>query len=295
MVLCRDRTSELQSIFQRVKTQQRSNPAATKAPPAGPRGSAAALTPQAQRFAEASQSFSRELASTSHSIANLTKLIQSQNVFEDQAPEIGKLTTIVKSKLSQLHTDLNTLTEMREQAVAGPSTAQPARHSDAIVSSLRSKLVATSQSFKSLLQGRTKTLKDTNMRRNRFTSDRPTTFESALMRQEEQAAEAQGQTQSMQHHNVQHFRQRHEAVRQIEAAVTEVGEMFQDFTRLVHEQDETIVRIDADVDSALQDVHAGNSELMKYLSSLTSGRGMMLKIFAVLFVFLLFFGFIVVR
>jgi syntaxin 5 len=34
---------------------------------------------------------------------------------------------------------------------------------------------------------------------------------------------------------------------------------------------------------------------MTYIANLSSNRGMILKIFAILFVFLLFFGFVVVR
>eukprot|EP00658_Telonema_sp_P-2_P012188 TRINITY_DN14643_c0_g1_i2.p1 TRINITY_DN14643_c0_g1~~TRINITY_DN14643_c0_g1_i2.p1 ORF type:complete len:104 (+),score=25.35 TRINITY_DN14643_c0_g1_i2:125-436(+) len=84
-------------------------------------------------------------------------------------------------------------------------------------------------------------------------------------------------------------------VRDIESAVNEVGDIFRDFTTMVEEQNEGIIRIDQDVSSALTNVNAGTNELMKYLASLSNNRGLIIKIFAVLFAFLLFFGFVVVR
>lgn len=327
MVILRDRTRELHQIFDTLKAHHGVGGGSVGlaaahggggSHSAGPSSSIAAggkrapITAEAQRFNNFAQEFSRELASVSETIANLTKLIQQQTVFDDQAGEIGSLTSIVKTKLAQLHDDLNILSELREAAEAQHRSAFSSRktqsdlHSNTVVDALRSKLVHTSQNFKTALQQRTRTMKDAAQRRSRFTSDRPTSFESALFQQDDHAAGAAAATGAaagadgatsltLAANNTQYFRQRHEAVRQIEAAVNEVGEMFQDFTRLVHEQEEMVLRIDADVDDAVRYVDDGSSELMRYLSNLSSNRGLILKIFAVLFFFLLFFGFVVVR
>ena len=339
MVILRDRTKELHQIFASLKAQQgigggsvglaaphsssvgsSSSVGGGPSPPSGGGGAnRKPATAETQRFFTFAQEFSKELSNVSDTIGNMAKLIQQQNVFDDQAPEISSLTGIVKTKLAQLHDDLNVLADLKEDAEAqhrsgflssGKKT-QSDQHSSNVIDALRSRLVHTSQSFKSTLQTRTRSMKDAANRRSRYTSDRPTSFESALFKHDDQQQEgsggggggmgggAYGDTQSttlsMATNNTQYFRQRHEAVRQIEAAVNEVGEMFQDFTRLVHEQEEMVVRIDTDVDDAVRDVDAGSSELMRYLSNLSSNRGLILKIFAVLFVFLLFFGFVVVR
>lgn len=303
----RDRTAELHSIVDRMRSSQ----GAAARPAARITGGASALSPAAQRFAEAAQGFSKELAATSLSLANLTKLIQQQSVFDDQAPEIASLTAIVKTKLSKMHDDLSLLAELRQDAAIGPSSTQGNRHTEAVITTLRTRLVSTSQDFKTILQRRTKTIRETHARRDKLSSDKPATFESALFRQQQQYgntasderdADSNGagggrlaQEQSLTHNNSQYFKSRYDAVRQLEAAVHEVGEMFQDFSRLVDEQDVTIVRIDTEVEESLGYVTAGSGELMKYLASLSSNRGMILKIFAVLFFFVLFFGFFVVR
>lgn len=296
-MVVRDRTAELHAIVDHFRREGRGGLAPGELP--RPSSSRPALSPAAARFAEASTAFSKDVTATSLSLANLTKLIQQQSVFDDQAPEIASLTTIVKSKLSKMHDDLAFLAELRGDAAVGPSTSHANRHSEAVISSLRSKLVTTSQDFKTVLQRRTKAIKAATSRRNHVSSNKPSSFESKLF----QAQDGDGgggqmsmaQDMQLANSNTQYYSQRYDAVRQIEAAVHEVGEMFQDFTRLVHEQDETIIRIDTEVEQSLGYVNAGSSELMKYIASLSSNRGMILKIFAILFVFLLFFGFVVVR
>lgn len=297
MVVQRDRSGELYSIFDALRAQGIVKPPT----PHDTTGN----SQEVRRFHTFSQAFANDIAATSESIGNLAKLVKQQNVFDDQATEISSLTTIIKGKLHQLHDDLDTLVQLKESAIASQKSAwssakkQSERHTETVVDALRSKLVHTSQNFKGVLQERTRMMKDTANRRNQFSSDKPTTFESALFQgtdeRDLQSGDGRSQQLALTSQNVSYFRNRHEAVRQVEMAVNEVGEMFQDFTRLVHEQEEMVVRIDSNVDDALRNVNQGSSELMKYLANLSSNRGLILKIFAVLFVFLLFFGFVVVR
>lgn len=295
MVLQRDRSSEFYRIFEQLKLQERSS--AQHGPPAPLKSfgsSATAPPPAAAKFYEHSQAFAHELSQVSATIGNLTKLVQSQSLFDEQGSEISSLTNIIKQKLAQLHSDLSLLVVLKEEAVmTQKGSRQVDRHSDTVINTLRSRLVHTSQSFKTVLQQRTKKITDDCSRRNTFSADRPVNFESALFQQSGNAGE--GLDQAVAHRTTNYYKQRYDAVRQIEAAVHEVSDMFQDFTRLVHEQEELVVRIDSNVDDALRNVESGSSELMKYLASLTSNRGLILKIFFVLFAFLLFFGLFVVR
>ena len=314
MVLQRDRTSEFRAIFERKKVDaslmMQQGGTSTKASTASPAhsGCSRSVSNAISVFHSKATQFSRSLSHTSESIAHLTQLIKQQTVFDDGAPEIASLMSIVKKQLGDLHDELGTLTECKQEAISGAGSSnalQADKHGDVVIATLRSRLVQTSNDFKTLLQERTKTMKETCARRNQFSSDKPTTFESALFQQaadgSSEAAPLVGENVDGQRADlalappVHYFRQRLDAVRQLEAAVTEVGELFNDFTRLVHEQEEMVVRIDNDVDDALKNVNAGSSELLKYLASVSSNRGLILKIFFVLFVFLLFFGLIVVR
>jgi syntaxin 5 len=303
----RDRSLELYQIFDRLKAQgsQADGSALVRRATSKPSSSDQIA---AARFYDAAGRFSKELSATSGMIGNLAKLMQNQTVFDDQAQEIASLTTIVKQRLAKLHDELGVLQGVKEETMPhGRGAQQAEKHGDTVVNTLRSKLLSASQGFKGVLQQRTKTLKENCSRRNQFSSDRTTNFESALFQRAQgemqplmsetpnHAASGGNQELQLAPTQVNYYRQRHDAVREVEAAVMQIGEMFQDFHRMVHEQEELVIRIDTDVDQAVTHVEGGISQLLIYLQTLSSNRGLILKIFAVLFVFILFFGFFVVR
>ncbi|KAF5225744.1 putative syntaxin 5 [Trypanosoma cruzi] len=330
MVVQRDRSHELYSLFEGMKgvggasIQETSSTAFLSAEGNTPRPPHSGLhsSSEVQLFNRFAQAFSMDLAKVSESIMRLTKLTQRQSVFEDQSSEITGLTQVVKSSLQRLQTDLETLEELKQRALVAQKTAASkrnggasgeshslwnsggsadsvvrtsAKHSDTVVDTLRTRLARTGQEFRTTLQQQTRAMKDNAQRRNMFTtSERMQTFESALF-QDQERHQLQRQQLMSGTSNAQYYKQRAEAVRELEATVVEVGELFNDFARLVHEQDEVVLRIDTDVDNALRHVNAGSNELMRYLANLSSNRGLILKIFGILFFFLLFFGLVIVR
>ncbi|KAG8343635.1 SNARE domain [Trypanosoma vivax] len=271
-------------------------------------------------FIRQAQAFSVSLAKVAESIMQLTKLTQRQSVFDDQSSNIAKLTKLVKASLQQLYTDLEALEELKAQALSAEKVLRSGasrrseshglwgsrgwvdspvqctmKHSNIVVESLRTRLECTGRSFRTSLQQQTRAMKDNAQRRNTFTTgDLPQTFESALFHEQERQ-QLQKQQLLVPNDNAQYYKERVKAVRELETTVIEVGQLFNDFTRLVHEQDEVVLRIDTDVDVALRNVDAGRNELLRYLTNLSSNRDLILKIFAVLFFFLLFFGLFIVR
>ncbi|ORC92584.1 putative syntaxin 5 [Trypanosoma theileri] len=327
MVVQRDRTQELYTLFESTKHMGGSGlhdgVGTTQAEqlPLRPHGGLHSSS-EIQLFNRFAQAFSTDLARVSETIMRLTKLTQRQSVFEDQSSEITGLTQVVKSSLQRLHTDLETLEELKKRALEAQKLAAAkssgggsmeshslwgggrdaeslvrasTKHTDTVVETLKTRLARTGQQFRTTLQQQTRSMKDNAQRRHLFTTgERPQTFESALFQDQEQHQLQQQQLMTGSS-NVQYYKQRAEAVRELEATVVEVGELFNDFSRLVHEQEEVVLRIDTDVDTALRHVNAGSNELMRYLANLSSNRGLILKIFGVLFFFLMFFGFVVVR
>lgn len=300
----RDRTEEFRGIFDRMSSDLLVT--------SGAGNRQVAHRPQptdaARCFNDTARHVSRELASLGDNIQALTRLIQQQTAFDDQASAIGTLSDVIKQKLGKLHDLLGQLAQLKEAAAQadGGTRKHTARHADTMVKTLQTQLLRASTGFKDTLLKRSQVMRDTAARRNRLSADRPVSFESALFRNDrnppqEVSAESSESTlslaasQDLQNCNLAYYRQRHEAVRHVEAAVREVGVMFQDFTRLVHEQDETIVRIDADVEESLTHVNNARGELVTYLSAISSNRGLILKVLGILFAFLLFFGFVVVR
>ncbi|KPA84483.1 putative Syntaxin 5 [Leptomonas pyrrhocoris] len=297
MVVERDRSNELYDLFSRMR-QRQPQPATTTAVAPGLHSSS-----DVQTFNRFAKEFSTNIATVSEYIMRLTQLTNQQSVFDDQTAEVSELTQIVKTSLQRLHNDAGTLEELKRRAMTSQKNTAPTstghlrtaeKHSDTVVETLRSRLARTGQQFRTTLQHQSKSLKDKANRRHMFTTaDRPQTFESALFQDQEQHQQQQQLLAGT--GNIQYYQQRADAVMEIEAAVQEVGELFNDFTRLVQEQEEVVLRIDTDVGDAVRHVNAGSNELMRYLTNLSSNRGLILKVFAMLFFFLMFFGLIVVR
>ena len=58
---------------------------------------------------------------------------------------------------------------------------------------------------------------------------------------------------------------------------------------LILEQEESIMRIDANVEESEMNIEAAHGELLKYFRSVTSNRWLMVKIFATVIVFFIIF------
>ncbi|EPY32793.1 syntaxin 5 [Strigomonas culicis] len=295
MVIERDRSNELYDLFRQCTSSQARRQEA-------PLHS----SNEVQTFNRFAQGVSRDIAAVSDKIMQLAKVARNQSVFDDQTAVISGLASSVKTSLQKLHDDMDTLETLKTQSLAsqrgtggnnlfrGNALKTSQKHNETVIDTLKSRLASTGQTFRTTLQSQSKTLRSNANRRFQFTSsDQPQSFESALFQEQEQQQQQQqlmsGNT------NTQYYRQRLDAVRELEAAVAEVGEMFSDFARLTHEQEDVVLRIDVDVDRALENVNAGSNELIRYLSNISSNRGLILKIFAILFFFLMFFGFFVVH
>ncbi|KAL5107025.1 Syntaxin-5 [Taenia crassiceps] len=82
---------------------------------------------------------------------------------------------------------------------------------------------------------------------------------------------------------------RHDTVRTIEHTIIELGEIFQQLATMVHEQEERVERIDANVEESVAAVESGHAELLRYLRSVSSNRWLMFKVFGILLLFFVFF------
>lgn len=304
MAVERDRSNELYALFDRLKQDQKRDEVHSTT------STGLHSSSEVQTFNKYAKEFSNNIAVVSEYIMKLAKFSGKQNVFDDQTAEVSELTQLVKSSLQRLHDDFGSLEELKRRSLASQRNSAAGssgsrglfgmsgeghlrtseKHSDTVIDTLRGRLARTGQQFRTTLQQQSNQLKNKANRRHMFTTaDRPQTFESALFQDQEQQQQQQQLLSGA--GNAQYYQERAEAVVEIEAAVQEVGELFNDFTRLVQEQEEVVLRIDADVDDAVRHVNAGSNELMRYLSNLSSNRGLILKVLAMLFVFLLFFGF----
>ncbi|KAJ7103294.1 t-SNARE [Mycena belliarum] len=86
-----------------------------------------------------------------------------------------------------------------------------------------------------------------------------------------------------------YIQSRSTAIESIETTIAELGQIFTQLATMVAEQRETVQRIDADTLDIASNVSGAQRELLKYYASISSNRGLMLKIFGVVIVFFLVF------
>ena len=76
----------------------------------------------------------------------------------------------------------------------------------------------------------------------------------------------------------------------MQSTLAEIGEMFQKFGNVVATQGELIARIDTNVEESLGHIGEAHEQILKYRSNMMGDRGLMLKIFGVLFFFIVVYG-----
>jgi len=86
-----------------------------------------------------------------------------------------------------------------------------------------------------------------------------------------------------------YIQSRSTAIESIESTIAELGQIFNQLAHMVAEQRETVQRIDADTIDIASNVGGAQRELLKYYTSISNNRWLMLKVFGVLIVFFLIF------
>ncbi|EME27881.1 Syntaxin-32 [Galdieria sulphuraria] len=299
-----DRTNEFlsaaQSYQQRegVKSQtKRTNPQVKSA-----------FTKQAIDVAQGIESISKNLE-------KLTQLCQKSSLFDDSSLEIQQLTFVVKQQLHELNKQLEEL-ELIHRQQRNASHKQIVSHGESVVDTLKTDLMNTTQEFKKVLQLRTSMLQKQQQRRQQFVaSDSPieVTPERDFQRatngnsvvvdlgsgslgqannndtvQKVGSHETNNQALMLQSFQLDndYRRERAAAAQQIESTIVELGQIFQQLATMVSEQGELVERIDSNVQDTLFQVEQGQSQLLRYYHRISSNRWLIVKVFAIMLLFL---------
>jgi syntaxin 5 len=102
----------------------------------------------------------------------------------------------------------------------------------------------------------------------------------------------QGQLQAAAPQADAYLQSRDTALTQINATIQELGGIFAQMAEMVQQQGELAVRIDENVDNVVTNVDAAQAQLLRYLQTISSNRWLVLKVFAILLVFILLFIFV---
>ncbi|XP_068182276.1 syntaxin-5a isoform X2 [Antennarius striatus] len=293
---CRDRTLEFQSACKSLQGR-----------PNGVQASKPVLNALRQRsdFTVMAKRIGKDLNNTFAKLEKLTILAKRKSLFDDKAVEIEELTYIIKQDINSLNKQIAQLQDLVRSAGA-PGGKHIQTHSNTIVVSLQSKLASMSNDFKSVLEVRTENLKQQRSRREQFSqppvSSSPmmaNNFKSSVLMQDESRSlgdvsiDMDSQTNPMQLQLIDeqdsYIQSRADTMQNIESTIVELGSIFQQLAHMVKEQEETIQRIDANVEDTQVNVDAAHTEILKYFQSVSSNRWLMIKIFLVLIVFFIIF------
>lgn len=329
----RDRTQEFQSIADRLKksVQSSSSPSSSVAG-SQPNGSRSAVSIQSE-FNKRASKIGYGIHQTSQKLAKLAKLAKRTSVFDDPTLEIQELTAVIKQDITALNAavvDLQLLCNTQNES--GNISSDTTSHSTTVVDNLKNRLMTATKEFKEVLTMRTENLKVHESRRQLFSStaskestnpfvrQRPlatksassgspappppwangTSSSSSLFPRKQADGESQPllQQQSQQQQQMvpaqdTYMQSRAEALQNVESTIHELSNIFTQLATMVSQQGEIAIRIDENMEETLANVEGAQSQLVRYLNSISSNRWLMIKIFFVLIVFLMFFLFFV--
>uniref|UniRef100_A0A3B3QKE7 Syntaxin-5 n=1 Tax=Paramormyrops kingsleyae TaxID=1676925 RepID=A0A3B3QKE7_9TELE len=287
---CRDRTQEFLSACKSIQSQQVT--------------SAGLIYKKRSVFLCLRRKIGRDLSNTFAKLEKLTMLAKRKSLFDDKAVEIEELTYIIRQDISSLNKQIAHLQELiRSRGSQNGKHLQT--HSNTVVVSLQSKLACMSNDFKSVLEVRTENLKQQRSRREQFSNAPVSTatvharnFDGSLLMQDEpkKPADVSIEMDSRANHQLQlvneqesYIQDRADTMQNIESTIVELGSIFQQLAHMVKEQEETVHRIDANVEDTQLNVDAAHGEILKYFQSVSSNRWMMIKIFLILIIFFIIF------
>ncbi|CAN6998003.1 unnamed protein product [Brassica oleracea var. botrytis] len=268
---------------------------------------------------------------TSQKLSKLAQLAKRSSVFDDPTREIGELTAVIKQEISGLNTALIDLQAVRnshndERNISRDTTT----HSATVVDDLKNRLMDTTKEFKDVLTLRTENMKIHENRRQRFTNNPSKESTNPFVRQRPLASKPapsqpaplpwangssssssqlvprrQGEAESsplLQQSQQQqqmvplqdtYMESRAEALHNVESTIHELSNIFTQLATMVSQQGEIAIRIDQNMEDTLANVEGAQSQLARYLNSISSNRWLMIKIFFVLIAFLMVFLFFV--
>uniref|UniRef100_A0A672SXF1 Syntaxin-5-like n=1 Tax=Sinocyclocheilus grahami TaxID=75366 RepID=A0A672SXF1_SINGR len=274
---CRDRTSEFQSACKSLQGRQNG---------AQPVRAVNSAVRQRSEFTLLAKRIGRDLSNTIAKLEKLTILAKRKSLFDDKAAEIDELTYIVKQDINSLNKQIAGLQEL-VRSRSGQNGRHLQTHSNTIVVSLQSKLASMSSDFKSVLEVRTELF---------FTFGPLSTDNSVLMQDDSKKTDISidmdlSSSQQMQliSERDSYIQNRADTMQNIESTIVELGSIFQQLAHMVKEQEETVQRIDANVEDTQLNVDLAHTEILKYFQSVSSNRWLLIKMFLILIIFFIVF------
>ncbi|KAK4474958.1 hypothetical protein MN116_002061 [Schistosoma mekongi] len=91
----------------------------------------------------------------------------------------------------------------------------------------------------------------------------------------------------------QEVRQRDAAIRRVESTIVQLGEIYQQFSSLVQEQNDLVLRIDTQTDNVEMNINEAHAQLLVFMRRISAQRGFLIKVFVTIILCFVIFAWIV--
>jgi len=254
------------------------------------------------QFSQEVRLVNSDLIGTSEKLESLTKLVRSSTSFHNfHHAEISHLTMQVNDDIGELKSRLGNL-EMNSSESNTKRSGGETRHQRNIVTQLQGKYNRAVKSFQDVIKETQDNLTRQQKRGEKYSKAKRRELKPRLRYQslldlenDEKAPLIQGGgskelAQLMVTKQDSYHQERAQTVQSIEKAIVELAHMYERVAELVIEQGAVAERLDSNVQTSLENVEYGIGELNKYLSSVSTNRWLIIKVFAILIFFAMLFA-----
>lgn len=232
-------------------------------------------------FSKVTASLSNRVSKTTLKLQRLTDLVRKKSLFDDKSTEINQLTGSIKSDITSINLELEELEKFVQMQKY--SSSQSREYDQGVVEVLKEELMGTTKDFRKVLEVRHENLQETDKRRQRFGGSAPDMLGKPIVYKSRNTTPVdQGDAKqpllsstppretpsfSIQTSDVianDYLHERAQAVQDIEAHMTELGNIFERLSTMITEQGEMVDRLDDNLDAAEVNVNMGYQEIVKY-------------------------------
>jgi len=297
----RDRTYQFVQLVNKLSDAKNStNGTPVNAPLLGLDRQTQPIKNRKTQFSSSAAQIGRDIAATYDKLETLTKLAKKRSLYDDPTEQIQSLTSVINQDIKNLNSQITYLQQERESL---RKNKQMDQHSDSVLGSLKHKLKNATKGFSQVLELRTENLKTqqkekenftgTSLGRNHRTEKISSLYQSNhTQRDGDEVAIPMPleQQQSVAVMNQDRYLEdRVTAVETITKTMSELQSIFSQLATMVDDQQHSIDRIDQNIEVTSSRVQEAQNELLKYLNSISNNRTLVLKVFLVLFVFIMMF------
>jgi len=295
-VSCVDRTNDFMSQLNRFNAGGvNQNQAAQNQPVAA---TSSTYSPQMIQFNAVSVGIGEQIHATSSKVKELGDLSRGKGIFNDKTSQIQYLQNATKADIDDISRRITELESLAHQSGSGHLQS----HCHTLVNSLKTRVMSLTNDFKNVLELRTRTLEQQQKRANIYrpqaakignvfnaTSSSYNAASSSYGGGDEMSDMLDPESQQMTAQSVEHTNARGQAIKKVNTMIADIATMFQKMTAMVAEQHEQLERIDGNINVSIDNVDKGQKHLLKYFNSMSNNRWLIIKVFAILIAFIVFF------